>query len=407
MEKFSDVVVVGGGPSGSFCALNMAKKAVSVIVFEEHDEIGTPCHCAGHLSITGLKNLGLYPLPKRVIENVFYGVKIHSPNGSEFTIRFSLPTTCVVNRALFDKHLSDLAKKSGIRYFLGSKVDSLTLDGSLAKLLISKTSGETFKFSSRIVVDAEGTSYKILRQAGLTPPEKGFVYCVNAEVENVNNLEPDKVEVFLGNTYAPGFYAWLIPKEKDVAKIGLGAKAGNPKTLLRKLMHKHPAASKKLKKAKILQETFHPIPLGGPIKRAYAHGFLVVGDAAAQVKPTTGGGIILGLNCARIAADVAVEAINTKDFSPKFLRVYQKRLMKLLGFDIKVMREIRKILDRIHDKELDNFISLCRRNFGEEDFQDLIETDFQGRALLRAVKKPRITAAIAYFLLLSLKSILK
>jgi flavin-dependent dehydrogenase len=49
MENFSEVIVVGGGPSGSFCALNIAEKNVNVTVFEEHDEIGVPCHCAGHL----------------------------------------------------------------------------------------------------------------------------------------------------------------------------------------------------------------------------------------------------------------------------------------------------------------------------------------------------------------------
>lgn len=400
MENFSDVIVVGGGPSGSFCALNMAKRAINVMVFEEHNEIGIPCHCAGHLSIDGLKNLGLYPLPKGMVENVFLGAKIYSPSGAEFSVRFPSPITCVVNRSLFDRYISQLAEKAGARYFLGSKVESLSFGEKYIKVAVAKTSGGTSKFFSKIVVDAEGATYKILKQIGLAAPRKNFVYCVNAEVENADNTELDKVEIFLGNKYAPGFYAWLIPKEGGLAKVGLGAKTGNPKILLRKLMHKHPAASKKLEKAKILQETFHPIPLGGPIKRAYSHGFLAVGDAASQVKPTTGGGVIFGLNCARIAADIAAEAINTNNISAKFLSMYQKRFMKFLGFDIKIMLGIRRILNKIPDKMLDKFIDLCRKNFSEDYFQDLREIDLQGHMLLKALQKPRTIAMITHSLIL-------
>ncbi|MBS7647086.1 MAG: NAD(P)/FAD-dependent oxidoreductase [Candidatus Bathyarchaeia archaeon] len=404
MENFSDIIVVGAGPSGSFCALNIAKEGIKVTVFEEHNEIGTPCHCAGHLSIIGLKNLGLYPLPKGIVENTFHGAKIYSPRGSEFSVHFPSPITCTVDRASFDKHISRLAEKAGARYFLGSRVNSLTFRENCIETSVSKISGERFNFSGKIVVDAEGVNYRILKQAGLNPPKNDFVYCVNAEIENVKNIELDMVEVFLGNDYAPGFYAWLIPKEEGKAKVGLGVKIGNPKNALRKLMQKHPAASEKLKNAKILREIFHSIPLSGPIKRAYCNRFLAVGDAASQVKPTTGGGVILGLNCAKIAAEVAVEAVNLRNFSSKFLSKYQRRLIKLLGFDMKIMSTARKMLNRISDEKLNDLIKTCRKFFDEEDFQDFCDIDFQGRMFVKALRKPKIAVAIAYFALLSLEA---
>ncbi|MEM2737543.1 MAG: NAD(P)/FAD-dependent oxidoreductase [Candidatus Bathyarchaeia archaeon] len=404
MENFSDVIVVGAGPSGSFCALNIAKEGIKVTVFEEHNEIGIPCHCAGHLSIIGLKNLGLYPLPKGIVENTFHGAKIYSPRGSEFSVHFPSPITCTVDRASFDKHISRLAEKAGARYFLGSRVNSLTFRENCIETSVSKISGERFNFSGKIVVNAEGVNCRILKQAGLNPPKNDFVYCVNAEIENVKNIELDMVEVFLGNDYAPGFYAWLIPKEEGKAKVGLGVKIGNPKNALRKLMQKHPAASEKLKNAKILREIFHSIPLSGPIKRAYCNRFLAVGDAASQVKPTTGGGVILGLNCAKIAAEVAVEAVNLRNFSSKFLSKYQRRLMKLLGFDMKIMSTARKMLNRISDEKLNDLIKTCRKFFDEEDFQDFCDIDFQGRMFVKALRKPKIAVAIAYFALLSLEA---
>lgn len=398
MENFSDVIIVGGGPSGSFCAFNVAKRNINVTVFEEHGEIGIPCHCAGHLSINGLKNLGLYPLPKGIVENTFSGVKIYSPKGRKFSIKFNSPLTCVVNRALLDKYIASLAEKAGACFSLKSRVKRLITEGGTAKGVEAEVNGKIVRVYGKVIVDAEGASYRILRQARLYPPVRdSFVNCVNTEVENIRNVELDTVEVFLGNAYAPGFYAWLIPLKGDRAKVGLGAKMGNPKSLLQKLMHEHPIASKKLGKAKILHESFHPIPLSGPVK-AYSNGFLAVGDAAAQVKPTTGGGLIFGLNCARIAADVIAEARKQDNCSSKFLSAYQRQFMKLLGFDMEIMKGTREVLDNTSDEKMDNIIEFCSRIHANLDFSDLREIDFQGRTLLSAWRKPRILTTLIYFL---------
>jgi digeranylgeranylglycerophospholipid reductase len=407
-ENFSDVIIIGGGPSGSFCALNVAKKAISVTVFEEHDEIGVPCHCAGHLSIEGLKSLGIYPLPNNVMENVFNGAKIYSPDGISFTIHFPSPITCAVNRALFDKYLSKLAEKAGARYFLDRKVEHLIYKGEkgFIEVIVSKKAGETFRFFSKIVVDAEGVARKLLKQAGLTS-ENSIVHCVNAKVENVRDVENDKVEVFLGNAFAPGFYAWLIPKGNGTAKVGLGTKIGNPRMLLRRFMKKHPAVSGRLQHVKILSENFHSIPLSGPIKKAYTDNFIVVGDAASQVKPTTGGGVIFGLNCAKIAADVVAKAMESGDFSAKTLSAYQRNFMKFLGFDVHIMRQARRLLNLMPDKYINHLIDFCRKTFTEKDLYGLEEIDFQGRVLLKMLKRPKSTLVLGYFATLILRSIFK
>ncbi|MCS7114600.1 MAG: NAD(P)/FAD-dependent oxidoreductase [Nitrososphaerota archaeon] len=399
MENCQDAVVIGGGPCGSFSALHIAKKEVKVTVFEEHREIGVPSHCAGHVSVKGLKRLGLYPLPNEIVENIFYGAKIYSPCGFEFLIRSGSPVTCAINRTLFDKHVARLAEKSGVHYHLNSRVESLNMEGSCVTGVNVRRNGKTVKVPAKVVLDAEGLPARMLKQTGLTPPKSsGIVKGFQAEVENVKDVEQEFVEVFFGKSYAPGFYAWLIPKRNNRAKVGLAAKEGNPKELLQKLMKKHPAASQKLRGAKILKGAFHPITLGGPISKAYLNGFLVVGDAASHVKPTTGGGLILGLNCAKIAAEVVSEALKRGDFSSEFLSTYQKRFMKLLGFDMNVMLWIRKMLDKTSDKKLDAIMNFYRRICLEKTIGNLEEIDFQGRAILKKVKSPKVLAAIAYFL---------
>jgi flavin-dependent dehydrogenase len=164
-------------------------------------------------------------------------------------------------------------------------------------------------------------------------------------------------------------------------------------------MLKHPAASTKLRSARILRTTFHSITIGGPTKQAYSNGFLAVGDAASQVKPTTGGGVIFGMSCAQEAAEVAFEALDEKDFSAQFLAEYKNRCRRLLGFDMRIMLRIRKTLDAFSDQRIDEAIALCAKLSLDKALQTVKDIDFQGQTLLRILRSPRMLTALAYFFL--------
>jgi geranylgeranyl reductase family protein len=406
MKTISDAIVVGGGPVGSFAALNLARLGVKVTVFEEHAAVGSPSHCAGHLSIRSLRNLGLYPLPDKIVENTFSAANFYSPMGAELSVRLARPVTCAVNRTFFDRYLAEEAEAAGVSYCLSSRVRSLLIDNGFVKgvNVEQKDAGEE-AVSVKIVVDAEGVSSRILRQTGLSPLNRGrLVYAVEAEVENIRNVELDAVEVFLGKDYAPGFYAWLMPRPDGTAKVGLATRTGNPKEFLRRLMLKHPVASKQLGTARITRMAFHPISLGGPILKAYSNGFLAVGDVASQVKPTTGGGVIFGLTCAKIAAQVAHEAIRRNDLSSNCLQLYQKRCQDTLSFDFNVMLRMRKFLDALSDERIDEALRFCARLGLNRTLRNVEEIDFQGQTLLKVMKKPSALAALAYFLMVYLSA---
>ena len=405
MKDVADVIVVGGGPAGSFTALKLAKLGAKVKVFEEHESIGRPSHCAGHLSIQSLRNLGFYPLPRGIVENTFSKANFYSPSGVKFPVHLAKEVTCSVNREAFDKYIADKAEAAGARYHLNARVQSLLIEDGTVKGVTTKQGDKAEYFPAKIVVDAEGISSRLLRDRGLAGfNSEGLVYAVIAEVENVKDLEINAVEVFLGKAYAPGFYAWLMPRLDGTAKVGLATKAGNPKDFLERLMLKHPAASNQLGKAKITSMAFHPITLGGPIAKAYSNGFLAVGDVASQVKPTTGGGVIFGLTCARIAAEVANEAIRKNDVSSSFLRAYQKRCADKLSFDFKVMVRLRRFLDSLSDDKLDDILRFCARVGLNKTLENVEEIDFQGQLFLKIVTKPAMFVALAYFLKLYLSA---
>jgi digeranylgeranylglycerophospholipid reductase len=390
-----DIIVVGGGPCGSYSAYTAAKLGAEVLVYEEHETIGAPRHCAGHLNISSLRRLGLH-LPRGVIENEIRGAVFCSPSGNQFVLRCRAPVTCVVDRELFDKHLAELAIRAGVNYRFKSRVKSLLLDSGSVKGVALK--GEK-RAEANVVVDAEGCSSKLLKNTGLQGLKGSMmVKGVQAEVDRVEDVEMDMVEVYLGNKVAPGFFAWIIPRKDGSAKVGLATESGDPRKYLRRFMEKHPVASEKLKKSITTYSSFHPIPLAGPIPKTYGGGFLVVGDAASQVKPTTGGGVIFGLTCAKEAGEVAYEAVNAQNFSEAFLSRYQHRWKRLVGFDLAAMIQMRKMLNSLSDSRMDGMIDLCTKLGVDSVLEKVGDLDFQGRSLIPMIRYPGALAVISYFL---------
>jgi digeranylgeranylglycerophospholipid reductase len=398
MKEASDVMVIGGGPSGSFAAMKLAQLGVDVTVCEEHKEIGIPSHCAGHLSLKGLSRLGMCSLPSGVIENTFRGASFYSPCGKGFTVLLDSPVTCAVNRVLFDKYVASKAQEAGASFCLDSRIENVIVEKRTVRGVVVKRESGSEEINAKIVVDAEGISSKIIRETRLPGLNRNMlINGIEAEVENVKDTDLDKVEVFLGARYAPGFYAWLMPKKDGLAKVGLGARRANPRELLQRLMVKHPVASRKLRGAKIKRVMVHPITLGGPIRKSYSDGFLAVGDVASQVKSTTGGGVVFGMTCATIAAEVAAEAVRQNKFSSDFLSAYQKRCNEVLGFDARMMVRMRRTLDAMSDARLDSLVGLCSKLELEKTLRSVEDVDFQGRTLLRVLRSPRVLAALGCF----------
>jgi digeranylgeranylglycerophospholipid reductase len=404
VDEKADIIVVGGGPSGSFSALSASRLGADVLVCEEHKEIGVPHHCGGHLNLRGLERLGLH-LPLNIIENEIRGAIFHSPSGKKFVVRRTSPVTCIVNRELFDKYLSDLAIKYGTRYSLESRVKSFIFNSNSVTGVVVEKGRTKRSLASSVVIDAEGCSSTLLKKTKLQTLDGSMVVkAIQAEVDRVDEVDLDMVEVYLGRKYAPGFFAWIIPKRNSSAKVGLATRTGNPQKYLHRFMNHHPVASQKLRRSNITGLSLHPIPLGGAIPKTYSNGFLVVGDAASQVKPTTGGGVIVGLSCAKIAGEIAYEAIMTKDFSANFLSRYPLRWRKMIGFDLAVMRQTRKLLNRLSDNKMNKIVDLCAKLGVNRILEEGGDIDLQGRSLLRMIKNPIMLIAMFYFIFSSMTS---
>lgn len=402
MKSQTTVAVIGGGPAGSYAALTAARKGLDVLLLEEHQEVGVPSHCSGHVNVSSFEKLGI-KLPENLIENKICGARIFSPRGRLLLVRRDQPVTYVLNRAGFDKYLWSLAEEAGADCQTGVKADRLIMNGGAVKGTVVKTGHARCEIHSRLVIDAEGSGAALARTAGLmTSKASSFVNSAQVDVDRVDEVDPDLVEVYLTHHYAPGFFAWIIPRRDLSGKVGLAVKGRNAETCLKSFMRHHPVASKKLRKSKIRRMSLHPIPVGGAIRKTYAPGLMVVGDAASQVKPTTGGGIVFGIICGRIAGRIAHEAWLRKDFSEKTLSKYQSEFEVVVGKDLQLMKGLRQMLDRLPDSQLDRIVAAASRVGVDQILEDVGDVDFQGWSIAQMLRRPASLGILLYTFLSSL-----
>ncbi|MHA2362045.1 MAG: FAD-dependent oxidoreductase, partial [Candidatus Thorarchaeota archaeon] len=241
-----DVTVIGAGPAGLLAAKECAESGCHVIVYEEHKKVGEPDHCAGLLSSTGLKSLGL-KLPKRVIQNQVSGARIYSPNG---TIERGHREAFVVDRSAFDCWLAESAENSNVQIRTSTKVLGVKTGDSINHRLSLQSEGTTSDIQSKVVVNAEGFRCQISKMVGLPIVPKSSMYpAYQYEVRNAE-IDDNIVEMYYGRHLSSGFFLWNIPLGDGRARIGL-ASEDRAKIRLDAAIKNHPTLKQKLKKASI------------------------------------------------------------------------------------------------------------------------------------------------------------
>ena len=385
----TDVACIGGGPASAFAAIEILKSHKNVDIFEEHKEIGIPINCAGLISVKGFEKLNV-KLPEECIQHKVKGSKFYSPSGYEFFVKRKEIQAFVVDRSIFDKFLIQQVKELDGKVHLKSKVNTIIKKGVAATGLNVKKGTENVKIDSNIIIDGEGVAARFIKQMGMKSSRMDtIVPAIQYEMKNVK-LDQDHVEIYLGRKVAPGFFAYIIPTSDNTARVAVGSRYGKPINYIKHFIKKHPIASKKLKHGEVYKKGGGLIMIGGPLKKTYGAGFLGVGDAVGQVKATTGGGVVFGGLCAKIAGKVAVEALNKNDFSENFLKTYQTRWKDEYLRELQLMRLLRFVLNSVPDKIVDELFYSIEKEGITRMMEDVGDMDMQGELIKRVLFGPKI-----------------
>ncbi|OPY34865.1 MAG: Digeranylgeranylglycerophospholipid reductase [Methanomassiliicoccales archaeon PtaU1.Bin124] len=330
-----DVAVVGGGPVGCFTAANMSR-SVHKVVLEEHERVGVPEQCAG-LIAPRVVEMGK---ANAAIINRIDGAVIHFPSGREMRLKGEETKAYVVDRRRFDESCLDQALANGAECLTGHRFLHLrrTATGMVLRLEDGK------EMTARLAIGADGYRSRLGQEAGLSPPRE---YVRGIQVDLERSMEDQQaVDVWLGREIAPGFFAWRIPCG-DRTRVGLCVADGTPSAYLKRLIK---LAGHENDKRVRLYSGIVPI---GMVRSTVADNVMIVGDAAGQVKPISGGGLYPGLTAAGMAGKVASDALEADDLSTNYLRRYEKAWKAELGKGLDRGYRVRKAFLRMDDDALD------------------------------------------------------
>ena len=328
-----DVVVVGGGPAGSRSAALLARDA-DVVVLEEHPRSGVPMQCAGLITDDVIELSGVRP----DILSTLFGAEVVFPDGTALTVRSDSPKARAVDRADLDSKMADAAMAAGAEYMFGTRFLSSRVSDRVS---VDTTAGG---IDAALVVGADGHTSSVSAGIPGSGPRE-YLRGIQADVA----WRPDHDDLFrihLGSRYAPGFFTWEIPCG-DFTRVGLCTswEAGPPMQYLRRLLEDLGAEDR------VVGMHSGKIPLHGR-GRNVGDRTMLVGDAASQVKPVSGGGLYPGLTAAGILADVAGRALSDGDLSAGRLSEYERRCDRDFGSELRRGYTLRRMFVRMSDEDL-------------------------------------------------------
>ena len=327
-----DVIIAGGSIAGLLCAREIAASGFSVLVLEEDSEIGTPEHCSGLVSSTGLADLGIIPSQKS-FEHIILSAEIFAPNNQSLHINAKKQKVIEVSRRELDKQVAHQAQKNGAKIRVKTTVQELKKNKVRTKDEI---------IDCKIIVDARGVSSLIQKDTtGILASAQYEIYA--------NWIIKSKVQLYFDQEKYPGFFAWIIPSADGKGKVGVAGRHINSSNVLKEFLDNRGEYS-------IVRKIFAPIWVNGPIKKFIQDDIIIIGDAAGQTKPTTAGGIYTAGMGGILAAKAITKYLKTNN--NKHLKEYQIQWNNKFKIEFEKQLLARKILERIDNSTLNKIFSL-------------------------------------------------
>jgi digeranylgeranylglycerophospholipid reductase len=376
-----DVVVVGAGPAGSIAARTAAENGADVVLLEEHRDVGQPVHCAEGLSLNGIKEAGVEPVPPIVSQEITRA-RVYAPNRDFIELTSTDWKGYNLNRDAFDRALAENAIKAGAELLSGTKAMGVVKEGDVITGVKASDGAEAIRIKSKVVIGADGHASVVRRTAGLSRWFPDVATLAQFRLGGLSLEEPDVNNFLLGRSIAPGGYAWVFPKSPSVANVGVGVRkihTAPPIDYLKRFVDSDPM----FKGARVLLVNGGICPVSGTLKKIVDNGLMIVGDAAGQLVPMTGAGVHSGVCAGKLAGEVAAEAAEEGDVSASRLSEYESRFNEYWGKRIRDSRKVVEMLDRFSDEDLNTLA----RVITNEDILNLANGTAVARTLTKIVAR--------------------
>jgi digeranylgeranylglycerophospholipid reductase len=344
-----DVLVVGAGPAGAVAAWEAKQAApeLDVVLLERDRAVGAPVRCAEGVGDAGLREFanpdGADWAARKITKVIF-----QAPDDTEVLVA-ERGVGWVLDRTRFDAFLAAEASATGAQVLVGAEATAMARNGDSRWHVRVTQRGREEEYRARIVIGADGVETMVGRWAGLDTrvPSRDMESCAQYVLQGIA-CDPDAIYLQFSEAIAPGGYAWIFPKGVGVANVGLGLVAlktdgRNARQYLDAWVERRfPTAAR-------TGYTVGGVIVHTTIKKTFAEGVMIAGDAAHMINPLSGGGINNAMKAGRLAGCTAAAAIRAGDTSEQRLAAYHRAWMELLGEDHLKYYRIKQALEDLDD----------------------------------------------------------
>lgn len=373
-----DVAIIGAGPVGSTIAFYLTLKGLSVCLIDKKRQIGYPLQCAGILSHHIYE---LNDLPEELILNKVKGAFLHTDNHI-LNVQKDHDVAYIIDRVAYDEYLFNRAIENGAK-FINQKAINYDLDEGMVYLQNDEV------IRSKVIVGCDGYNSGLSDYMGNTQSNfKASQILVEISKDNINKFRKssknneDYVDTYLREDILPGFL-WIIPIKDDLYRIGLFSNDSHKKqdSIINDFLNENFEYN-------IIEKYKGFIPIFDEKNKMVKSRAVLIGDSAAQVKPTSGGGLLVAFDACKIACEHIYNAINKQDI--KYLTNYQDEFLGKYLKEFKYQFKVHKTLDMLSNDDFDYlFIKLKENNceklistYGDMDNQSVLVKEFIKRGLI-------------------------
>ncbi|MFX1266893.1 MAG: hypothetical protein ACFFAK_02915 [Promethearchaeota archaeon] len=370
--EYFDICIIGGSIAGNYLCYLLTNTNLKISVIEEHQQIGLPFQCAG---IVSQKLTKITQIPKEIILNRVKVAKIIAPSGRYIKLSGD-EHPFIIDRVGLDNYFYDKIKDHpNIVYFLGEKFKTFKyINKSSKKHVIIETSKRVIK--AKMLIGCDGPLSLVGKHLNI---QNEILYAMQVRVKG--NFDENEAALYFNKKWKE-LFGWIVPEGNKVYRVGL---ATSP-PIKRKLVYFLKKIGVKIEQK--IDQQGGIIPFGLMNKLAF-NNILLLGDAAGQVKATTGGGIIMLLTAAKLASNCIKMCFKENDFSKSFIKKnYETPCQFSIGKELKTHYLIRLILERFSNKDFETFFKVVKTHHIENLISIYGDMDFPTKMLIEMIKNP-------------------
>ncbi len=347
-----DILVIGAGPAGILSAVHAASCAAppAVGLIDRKKEPGIPVRCGEAIGLKGFESF--MSIDKRWVRNSIVTARLVSPSGIAVTLPGDFENY-ILDREIMERDMVSQAVDRGVSYIPDTTIVK-ACKNSRGTYDCHADSGEVF--TAPCLILADGVESKLARNLGwnTTLAPSGIMSCAFTRLSH-QNIRKDVCDFFVGQSIAPGGYAWVFPRAEHEANVGLGVIGslcgpGMPRNLLLDFI------KNRFPGAQTAEIRCGGVPIGPWLNPLVKEGVMLVGDAARMVHCISGAGIAYsffsGIAAGKAAA-LAFRKSNSGTYDARILKNYEKQWASHFGKQQKRSHALKQTINGFSDAFLD------------------------------------------------------